>query len=102
MEKFSLAKKEALQSAQLEIEEVRAGMNADLTEHLADNERHDEGHFGKQRRSYEKKWPMTFMNDESNVILISLGTMAVTMSDHVAVPVPYRSEQCGRLVPHLW
>jgi hypothetical protein len=48
MEKFSLANKEALQSAQVEIEEVRAGMNADLTEHLADSERHDEGHFAKQ------------------------------------------------------
>jgi hypothetical protein len=55
MEKFSLANKEALQSAQVELEEVRAGMNADLTEHLAASERHDEGHFWKQRRSYEKK-----------------------------------------------
>ena len=31
-------------------------MNADFTEHLADSERFDEGHFWKQRRGFEKKW----------------------------------------------
>jgi hypothetical protein len=40
----------------VEIEEVRCDMNADFTEHLADSERFDEGHFWKQRRAFEKKW----------------------------------------------
>ena len=31
-------------------------MNADFTEHLADSERFDDGHFWKQRRAFEKKW----------------------------------------------
>lgn len=56
MEKFSFADKESLHCAQAEIEEVRADMNADFTEHLADSERHDEGRFWKQRRAFEKKW----------------------------------------------
>jgi hypothetical protein len=37
-------------------EEVRCDMNADFTEHLADSERFDEGHFWKERRAFEKKW----------------------------------------------
>jgi hypothetical protein len=56
MEKFSFADKESLQSAVVEIEEVRCDMNADFAEYLADNERFDEGHFWKQRRAFEKKW----------------------------------------------
>src|SRR5229473_8227578 len=56
MEKFPFADKESLQSAVVEIEEVRADMNADFAEHLADSERLDEGRFSKQRRAYEKKW----------------------------------------------
>ena len=56
MEKFSFAEKESLRSAQVEIEEVRADMNADFVEHLADSERSDEGRFWKLRRAYEKKW----------------------------------------------
>jgi len=40
----------------VEIEEVRADMNADFVEHLADSERFDEGRFWKQRRAYKKKW----------------------------------------------
>jgi hypothetical protein len=56
MEKFPFADKESLQCAQAEIEEVRADMNADFTEHLADSERLDEGRFWKQRRAFEKKW----------------------------------------------
>jgi len=55
MEKFSIADKEAMQSALAEIEEVRAGMNADFTEQLGDRERLDEGRFWKQRRALEKK-----------------------------------------------
>ena len=35
MEKLSCADKESLQSAQVEIEEVRASMNADFTEQLS-------------------------------------------------------------------
>lgn len=39
-----------------EIEEVRAGMNADFVEQLGDDERFDEGRFWRQRRAIEKKW----------------------------------------------
>jgi hypothetical protein len=56
MEQFSFADKGSLRSAQAEIEEVRADMNADFVEHLADSERFDEGRFWKLRRAYEKKW----------------------------------------------
>ena len=56
MEKFPFADKESLQSAVVEIEEVRADINAEFTEHLADRERLDEGRFWKQRRAFEKKW----------------------------------------------
>lgn len=56
MEKLPFAEKESLQSAVVEIEEVRCDMNADFTEQLADSERFDEGRFSKQRRDYEKQW----------------------------------------------
>jgi hypothetical protein len=55
MRKFPFVRKDALQCAQDEIEEVRAGMNADFIEELAPRERDDEGRFWKQRRTYEKK-----------------------------------------------
>jgi len=56
MGKFPFADKDSLQCAIVEIEEVRCDTNADFTEHLADSERFDEGHFWKQRRAFEKKW----------------------------------------------
>ena len=56
MGKFPFADKDSMQCAIVEIEEVRCDMNADFTEHLADSERFDEGHFWKQRREFEKKW----------------------------------------------
>ena len=56
MEKLPFAEKDELQSAIVEVEEVRCDMNADFTEQLADSERFDEGHFWKQRRAFEKKW----------------------------------------------
>ena len=56
MQKFPFAEKEELRSAIVEIEEVRCDMNADFTEHLADSERFDEGHFWRQRRAFEKTW----------------------------------------------
>jgi hypothetical protein len=56
MEKSSFADKESVQCAIVEIEEVRCDMNADFTEHLADNERFDGARFWKQRREFEKKW----------------------------------------------
>jgi hypothetical protein len=56
MQKFPFADKESLKSAQAEIEEVRASMNADFTEQLGDRERFDEGCFWKQRRAFEMKW----------------------------------------------
>jgi hypothetical protein len=56
MESPPLIAKESLQSAVVEIEEVRCDVNADFTEKLADSERFDEGRFWKQRRDFEKKW----------------------------------------------
>jgi hypothetical protein len=56
MGKFPFADKDSIKCAIVEIEEVRCDMNADFTEHLADSERFDEGHFWKQRRAFEKKW----------------------------------------------
>jgi len=56
MEKLPLADKESLESAVVEIEEVRCEVNADLTEKLAESERFDEGRFWKQRRDFENKW----------------------------------------------
>jgi hypothetical protein len=56
MERLPFAEKEELQSAVVEIEQVRCDMNADFAEHLVDSERFDEGRFWKQRRAFEKKW----------------------------------------------
>jgi hypothetical protein len=56
MEKFPFARKDSLQSAVAEIEEVRAGMNADFIEELGDRERFDEGRHWKQRRAFQRKW----------------------------------------------
>ena len=56
METLHFAEKESLQSAVVEIEEVRCDVNADFTEKLGDSERFDEGRFWKQRRDFEKKW----------------------------------------------
>ena len=53
--KFPFARKDFLRCAQDEIEELRAGVNADLIEELANRERRDEGRFWKRRRAYEKK-----------------------------------------------
>ncbi len=56
MEKFPFADKRSVQCAVAEIEEIRASVNADFSEELADSERFDEGRFWKLRRAYEKKW----------------------------------------------
>ena len=56
MGKFPFADKDSMECAIVEIEEVRCDMNADFTEHLADRERFDEGHFWKQCHAFEKKW----------------------------------------------
>jgi len=56
MGKLPFAGNDSMQCAIVEIEEVRCDMNADFTKHLADSERFDEGHFWKQRRTFEKKW----------------------------------------------
>lgn len=55
MEKFPFTRKSALQYAQAEIEEVRADVNADFMEELADCELDDAGRFWKQCRAYEKE-----------------------------------------------
>jgi hypothetical protein len=56
MENLRLIAKESLQSAVVEIEEVRCDVNADFTEKLADSERFDKGRFWKHRKHFEKKW----------------------------------------------
>jgi hypothetical protein len=55
MEKFPFVRKSVLQAAQVEIEEVRADLNADFMEELADRELDDAGRFWKQRRAYERQ-----------------------------------------------
>ena len=56
MQRFPFVDKDSVQCAIAEIEEVRADVNADITEHLADSERFDEGRFWERRREFEKKW----------------------------------------------
>jgi hypothetical protein len=54
LEKLPYADKRALQCTQAEIEELRAGVNADFVEEIGELERLDQGRFWKQRRAYEK------------------------------------------------
>ena len=54
MKKFSFADKKSMQSALTDIQEIRAGVNADFVEHLGERERFDEGRFWKHRRAIEK------------------------------------------------
>jgi hypothetical protein len=56
IQRFSLIDKDSLQFAIVEIEEARAGINADIAERLSDSERLEEGRFWKERRHFEKKW----------------------------------------------
>ncbi len=62
LEKMPFANKRALQYTQAEIEELRAGVNADFVEEIGEHERHDQGRFWKQRRAYE-----TTMQDPDDV-----------------------------------
>ena len=52
---FPFARKDSLQCAHDEVEEVRAGVNADFIEGLGDRERLDAARFWRRRRAYEKK-----------------------------------------------
>jgi hypothetical protein len=54
LEKLPFADKRSLQCTQAEIEELRAGVNADFVEEIGERERLDQGRFWKQRRVYEK------------------------------------------------
>ncbi len=54
LEKLPFADKRSLQCTQAEIEELRAGINADFVEEIGESERLDQGRFWKQRRAYEK------------------------------------------------
>jgi hypothetical protein len=54
LEKLPFADKRSLQCTQAEIEELRAGVNADFVEEIGEHERLDQGRFWKQRRAYEK------------------------------------------------
>lgn len=56
MQKFSIVDQELMQSTLAEIEEVRAGVNADFVEPLGDRERFDENRFWKQRCAIDNKW----------------------------------------------
>jgi hypothetical protein len=55
LEKLPFADKRALQCTQAEIEELRAGVNADFVEEIGEHERREQGRFWKQRRAYEKE-----------------------------------------------
>jgi hypothetical protein len=55
LEKLPFADKRALQCTQAEIEELRAGVNADFVEEVGEHERREQGRFWKQRRAYEKE-----------------------------------------------
>lgn len=48
-------RKEAVQHAQAETEELRADLNADFMEDMSDRELDDGGRFSRQRRAYESK-----------------------------------------------
>jgi hypothetical protein len=54
LERMPFANKRALQCTQAEIEELRAGVNADFVEEIGEHERRDQARFWKQRRAYEK------------------------------------------------
>jgi len=54
LEKLPFADKRALQHTQAEIEELRAGVNADFVEEIGEHERREQGRFWKQRCAYEK------------------------------------------------
>ena len=54
LEKLPFGDKRALECAQAEIEELRAGVNADFVEDIGEHERREQGRFWKQRRAYEK------------------------------------------------
>jgi hypothetical protein len=54
LEKLPFADQRALQCTQAEIEELRAGVNADFVEEIGEHERREQGRFWKQRRAYEK------------------------------------------------
>jgi hypothetical protein len=54
LEKMPFADKPSLQCTQAEIEELRAGVNADFVEEIGESERLDQGRFWKQRRAYER------------------------------------------------
>jgi hypothetical protein len=54
LERFPFADKRSLRCTQAEIEEIRAGVNADFVEAISEHERRNHGRFWKLRRSYEK------------------------------------------------
>jgi hypothetical protein len=54
LEKLPFGDKRTLQCTQAEIEELRAGVNAEFVEELSEHERRDQGRFWKRRRAYEK------------------------------------------------
>lgn len=54
LEKLPFADKRSLQCTQAEIEELRAGVNADFVEEIGEHERREQGRFWKQRRAYER------------------------------------------------
>jgi hypothetical protein len=54
LERFPFADKRSLRCIQSEIEEIRAGVNADFVEAKSEYERRTQARFWKQRRAYEK------------------------------------------------
>ena len=64
LERLPFAHKPSLQCTQAEVEELRAGVNADFVEEIGEYERREQGRFWKQRRAYEKT-----MEDPDDVYL---------------------------------
>lgn len=56
MEWLRVADSDSIETAVIEIEKIRCGVNAACAEKLADHERFEEGRFWKRGRMIEKKW----------------------------------------------
>jgi len=52
---LKLISKDSLRSIVVEIEEVRAGANADFGDQISERERAEHARFGRERRAYEKR-----------------------------------------------
>jgi hypothetical protein len=56
LEKCVWLRRDFLRSFQIEVEDLRAQTNFEVIEHMSDREQHDWAHFGKLRRSWDRKF----------------------------------------------